>query len=140
MRVLLDTHTLLWWLTDDEALGDRARDVVADPETVAFVSAASLWEIAAKISVGRLQIADDIDLPAVVAEAGFLDLPVIHYSVTWWRTLHPEPKVMTEGSLGGGVEPVMLACLGAGVLAAFALFATLFTLRLRLEKALRGED
>lgn len=74
---------------------------------------------------------------AVLAIIGFLDLPIIHYSVTWWRTLHPEPKVMTQGSLGGGVEPVMLACVGVGLLAALALFATLFTLRLRLERSRR---
>ena len=74
---------------------------------------------------------------AVLAIIGFVDLPIIHYSVTWWRTLHPEPKVMTEGSLGGGVDPVMLACLGIAFLAALALFATLFVLRLRLERSQR---
>lgn len=76
MKVLLDTHALLWWLTDDPALGSRAREVIADPETTAFVSAASIWEIGVKRAAGRLAIADDVDLPAAIAEGGFLDLPM----------------------------------------------------------------
>jgi len=76
LKVLLDTHALLWWLADDPALGARAREVLADPDTVAFVSAASLWEVGVKAAAGRLQLAADVDLPTVVADGGFLDLPI----------------------------------------------------------------
>lgn len=71
---------------------------------------------------------------AVLGIIGFLDLPIIHYSVQWWRTLHPEPVLMTRGGLGGGLPSSMLAVLALGLLASLLLFASLFLLRLRLER------
>ena len=52
MRVLLDTHTLLWWLDGDRKLSRRARAVIGDLATVVLVSAASAWEIATKCATG----------------------------------------------------------------------------------------
>nr|VFK37622.1 MAG: PIN domain-containing protein [Candidatus Kentron sp. SD]VFK41296.1 MAG: PIN domain-containing protein [Candidatus Kentron sp. SD] len=46
MRVLLDTHALLWWFTDDDRLSEAAREIIANEENGIFVSAASAWEIA----------------------------------------------------------------------------------------------
>jgi len=43
MRLLLDTHAFLWWVTDDERLGPAAKLAVADPDNEVFVSAASAW-------------------------------------------------------------------------------------------------
>lgn len=54
MRVLLDTHVLLWALTRPTALPDAARDLVADTATRLVVSAASAWEIATKHRIGTL--------------------------------------------------------------------------------------
>lgn len=71
---------------------------------------------------------------AVLAVVGFVDLPIIHYSVKWWRTLHPDPKIMTDGSIGGGLETSMLATFALGMVATLLLFACLLTLRLRLER------
>ena len=45
MRILLDTHLLLWWLEDSPSLSAQARKMIGDPETTVFVSAVSLWEI-----------------------------------------------------------------------------------------------
>ena len=47
-RLLLDTHTLLWWLADDPRLGPRARELIANERNEAYVSAASAWEISIK--------------------------------------------------------------------------------------------
>lgn len=58
--LLLDTHAVLWWLTDDPALGSAARAGIADPEQQAFVSAATAWEIAIKRKLGKLQVPDDL--------------------------------------------------------------------------------
>jgi PIN domain nuclease of toxin-antitoxin system len=55
MKLLLDTHTLLWWLTDDGRLGLQARELIADPSNDVLVSAASLWEIVVKMRVGKLK-------------------------------------------------------------------------------------
>ena len=54
MRLLLGTHALLWWLSDDPRLGERARDRIADPRHTVMVSAVSLWEITQAIRLGTL--------------------------------------------------------------------------------------
>ena len=79
---------------------------------------------------------------AVLAILGFIGIPITHYSVQWWRTLHPEPVIMTEGGLGGGLEeaPRMLTSVSLGMVAAIALFSTLFALRLRLERQSRRAE
>lgn len=76
---------------------------------------------------------------AVLAILGFIGMPITHYSVEWWRTLHPPPLIMTEGGLGGGLEnaPRMFASFSVGMLATVVLFSTLFALRLRLERQTR---
>lgn len=68
-RLLVDTHVLLWWLTDDAALSPTAREVLADPAKEPLVSAATLWEIAIKRSLGKLTAPDD--LPDRIVDEGF---------------------------------------------------------------------
>lgn len=79
MKLLLDTHALLWWLSDDPSLGDGARDVIADPGNDVLVSIVSLWEIVVKARIGKLR-ADIRTVAAAVEEGGFtrLDLAVSH--------------------------------------------------------------
>jgi len=52
-RLLLDTHALLWWLTDDALLSRPARGAIADKSATVFVSAASAWEVATKVRLGQ---------------------------------------------------------------------------------------
>lgn len=54
MELLLDTHALLWWLDGDERLSLTARSFIADKSNVVLVSAASAWEIATKVRIGKL--------------------------------------------------------------------------------------
>ncbi len=74
MRLLLDTHVLLWWLQDASRLSRDARQAISDAGAIVHVSAASVWEAAIKVSVGKLRIA--ADLPVAIAATGFVDLPV----------------------------------------------------------------
>jgi len=76
---------------------------------------------------------------AVLGILGFVGMPITHYSVQWFRTMHPEPVIMTENGLGGGLEnaPGMLPTFAVGLVAAVILFAVLFSLRLRLERQTR---
>ena len=74
MRLLLDTHAFLWWVSDWEQLPERARAAIADPENKVFVSAVSGWEIAIKKAKGRLVAPDG--LAAVVEEKRFQHLPL----------------------------------------------------------------
>lgn len=62
MRLLLDTHVLLWWLANDPSLSPTASALIEDPENVIFVSAVTLWEIWLKESLGKLR------LPATFSE------------------------------------------------------------------------
>lgn len=79
MKFLLDTHALLWWLADDDQLGPQARELVADPGNDVLVSMVSLWEIAVKTRIGKLQ-ADIKEIIDAVQREGFtlLDIGVAH--------------------------------------------------------------
>jgi PIN domain nuclease of toxin-antitoxin system len=54
LRLLLDTHTLLWWTTGDKLLSERARKRIAQSQEPIIISAVSAWEIAIKVNLGRL--------------------------------------------------------------------------------------
>lgn len=56
MRLLLDTHALLWWWADDARLGIAARKAIADEGNEVLVSAASAWEIATKQRLGSQRV------------------------------------------------------------------------------------
>ena len=60
MQALLDTHALLLWLSADPALGKTARKIIAESRNAIFVSAASAWEIATKVRLGKLPTAADL--------------------------------------------------------------------------------
>ena len=75
-RLLLDTHAYLWWLTDDPSLGTNARAAIADPATIVYVSAASIWEISIKARLGRIEVFDT-DLVAEISASDFSELPVV---------------------------------------------------------------
>jgi PIN domain nuclease of toxin-antitoxin system len=74
MRLLLDTHVLLWWLKDASQLSREARAAIAGSTAVVYVSAASVWEAAIKAAAGKLRVSGD--LPAAIPTSGFVELPV----------------------------------------------------------------
>lgn len=78
MKVLLDTHILLWWLGDDEQLPAPAAATIADPDNEVVVSAASAWEISIKQAAGRLDAPEDL-LDALAAnDFGMLPITAHH--------------------------------------------------------------
>jgi PIN domain nuclease of toxin-antitoxin system len=74
VRLLLDTHALLWWLADDPTLSADARAAIADGESFVAVSAVSAWEIVIKRAAGRLKAPDDLE--AELSRARFTALPI----------------------------------------------------------------
>lgn len=78
MRILLDTHALLWWLAGDAALTVTARAAIADETNEIFVSAASAWEVSTKHRIGKLPGAGPlvVDFARVIARQGFVALPI----------------------------------------------------------------
>ncbi len=61
MKILLDTHTALWFLAGDNRLSRRARDTIESAENVRVFSDASLWEIAIKQSLGKLKLSEPFE-------------------------------------------------------------------------------
>lgn len=78
MRLLLDTHALLWWLTDDPRLSRIARALLADADNQVHASAASAWEITTKARIGKLPGAQSLagDIATAIADEGFHELPI----------------------------------------------------------------
>ncbi len=73
MRLLLDTHVLIWWLTR-QALSDEALEAIAEETTEVLVSAASVWEAEIKAASGKLDLRTDIVDQA--RENAFTEMPV----------------------------------------------------------------
>ncbi len=74
MRLLLDTHILLWWLADDSALTKAQRIAIQDKRNSCFISAATIWEISIKSRLGKLEVSEDyLD---VARSQGFFELPI----------------------------------------------------------------
>lgn len=60
MKLLLDTHTLIWWLEDNPTLSDEARAIITDRQNHVCASVASLWEVGIKYAIGKLPLHPDI--------------------------------------------------------------------------------
>jgi PIN domain nuclease of toxin-antitoxin system len=82
LRLLLDTHALLWWLDGDRRLSMKVRRAIANQSNTIFVSAASAWEITTKARLGKLPGATDVaaDVAACVDSQGFvpMDITLLH--------------------------------------------------------------
>jgi PIN domain nuclease of toxin-antitoxin system len=78
VRVLLDTHALLWWLDGDRRLPRRMRQLIGEEANAVLVSAASAWEISTKVRLGKLPGAIDVasDLPAILVQQRFESLAI----------------------------------------------------------------
>lgn len=88
MRLLLDTHVLLWWLADSPRLGEHARSAIADGANQVWVSAVSACEISLKAAKGKLQAPDDLEYQ--VADNAFEELPFTIRHGTALRDLPPQ--------------------------------------------------
>ena len=78
MRLLLDTHTFLWWLAGDEALSRKSREGIETEAQAVFVSAASVWEISTKHRLGKLPGASAIvgAMAETIESQGFMGLAI----------------------------------------------------------------
>lgn len=83
MKLLLDTHALIWWLAGDDALSRPAREAMADEANTIAVSAASAMEVATKFRIGKLPDAALLaqDFEAIIASQGFTELAIsVHHA------------------------------------------------------------
>ncbi len=96
MRLLLDTHAFLWWITDDKRLSRSARDLIADGANEVFFSAASAWEIVIKARLGRVVLPEEPErfIAEQITANAFQVLPVhLHHAlkVHGLPDLHRDP-------------------------------------------------
>ena len=96
MRLLLDTHTFLWWVTDNDKLSRKARAAITETANECFLSVVSAWEMAIKSSVGKLKLPEPLDrfVPAQLVANGFVQLPIEFRHVAKVATLtfhHRDP-------------------------------------------------
>ena len=90
MRLLLDSHTLLWGLDDNPRLGPYAREAIRSPDNEVFVSAASVWELAMKRASGRLDAPDN--LVGACGEQGFALIPIEPFHAEQLDGFPPTPQ------------------------------------------------
>jgi PIN domain nuclease of toxin-antitoxin system len=78
LDLLLDTHALIWWMTENPSLPQSIRRLMVDKRNTVVVSAASAWEMATKIRLGRLPAASEItrNFEEYLTQSGFETLPV----------------------------------------------------------------
>ena len=109
MRLLLDTHVFLWWDDGAHRLPVRVREHIADPDNTVYVSAASVWEVAIKARLGKLDYAAS---PTHAVEAnGFLALPITASEAELAGTLdwlHTDPfdRMLVAQARQGGLTLV----------------------------------
>ena len=73
-KYLLDTHIFLWWISDAEQLSKEVFDIISNGSNQIYISSATIWEIAIKEALGKLEV--DADLDHVIEENGFVELKV----------------------------------------------------------------
>jgi PIN domain nuclease of toxin-antitoxin system len=78
VHLLLDTHALIWWMTENPSLPESVRRLMVDKRNTVVVSAASAWEMATKVRLGRLPASSDItrNFEEYLTQAGFESLAV----------------------------------------------------------------
>lgn len=75
---LIDTHILLWWLSDDKKLSKKVRDLIADADNRILASTVSVWEIAIKKSLKKLKVPDNLSKIIEASDIEFLPITVDH--------------------------------------------------------------
>lgn len=109
MKIILDTHILLWALTVDRKLSAEAAKLLKDPNNEVLVSSVSLWEISIKHTLGRLSLSP-LEITEAILKTGFCPLPITFEHCTRLSglpSLHNDPfvRMLVAQSLS---EPAML--------------------------------
>ena len=125
MRLLLDTHVLLWWLANDPSLGEEARESISASDSSVFVSAASAWEISIKQALGKLDAPSDLVRQIELNRFEPLPIAVSHaYAAGALPRHHDDPfdRVLVAQAMAEGLTFVTrdprMALYGVGTLAA----------------------
>lgn len=92
MNYLLDTHILLWWLSNDSKLDKSIKDLIANPTNNIAISVASIWEIVIKKTVGKLKAPDNLQEVIHASSFDLLDINIDHIlCLDGLETIHNDP-------------------------------------------------
>jgi PIN domain nuclease of toxin-antitoxin system len=106
VRLLIDTHTFLWWSEISPSLSTAARDAIADPANDVIVSIAALWELVIKTSLGKLPLPDDLETMVVGQGFSVLSVDLMHLRQFGTLPLHhrdPFDRMMIAQALAEGI-------------------------------------
>jgi PIN domain nuclease of toxin-antitoxin system len=113
MKLLLDTHAFLWFITGSVQLSPAARAAIEDPANATFISAASAWEIAVKASLGKLKLAEPFDIlvPREIRDNGFtyLGIELTHLAQVYALPFHhrdPFDRMLVAQAVAEGMQLV----------------------------------
>ncbi len=109
MDLLIDTHVFLWWEGESESLPRRVRQTIESPANRVCVSAASVWEIAIKRKLGKLDFEGPVT--AAIQRSGFVDLAVTAFDAETagqfdWEHRDPFDRLIFAQCLNGGLTLV----------------------------------
>ncbi len=116
MRVLIDTHTLIWYTTFGENLSLRAKQLIASERTNVEVSIASLWEMSIKVALGRLEVMGGFEaLPEALQKFNIEILPLnfthtLHQSILPFRNKHKDPfdRIIAAQAIVEGIDLISI--------------------------------
>ncbi len=128
MRLLLDTHAFLWFIGGNSRMSARARQFIEDPDNLRFLSMASLWEIAIKSNLGKLQLdppfSDLFPREAHANSIGLLDITADdvtavatlphHHRDPFDRMLIAQAMLRDLSVVGADAALTLMACAGCG--------------------------
>jgi PIN domain nuclease of toxin-antitoxin system len=106
VRLLIDSHALVWWFENSPALSIPARNAIADPSNEVLISVAAVWELMIKVSTGKLSLPADIE--RMVVGEGFAVLPIsfVHLrGIPALLRIHRDPfdRMMIAQALAEGI-------------------------------------
>lgn len=91
-KILIDTHILIWWLTEPDKLKKEHQNILSDADIIIFVSVASFFEIGIKEKIGKLKFEGNFEI--ILKENGFESLPITLMHLETFRTIefhHKDP-------------------------------------------------
>lgn len=91
MKYILDTHAIIWYFEDSQKLPQKISEMIEAPQTEIFISSASLWEIAIKLSLGKLQLS--LSLDELLNRIYSTDCTVLQIENSYLRTLLTLPFI-----------------------------------------------
>lgn len=106
MKLLLDTHLVLWWLADSRELSAEGRALIAAPENAVFVSAASVWELRIKEALGKVKLPADFSAVLDDQHFEFLSVTVAHAHAVRELPMHhrdPFDRMLVAQARGDGL-------------------------------------